>query len=646
MFKISIKILSVQLLIYVISMLAIVFELLVFNSCYIYADSKKGYEEDLISFVLSERNLKREDNPNGKIIERIEIYREDIISKSDPWPLFLNNFHMKTKDQIIKQELLINKGEYWNQDLVDESERNLRSFFILSLSRIIACKSDKPNHVILLIVTKDLWSFRLGMDFLQVGTVMQYFNSQLTEQNFMGLNNQLTLHLDLKQLDLGELSIKDRFVIGQSIVSQRIAGSRFNLTEVVRLTIKGNVPCTGNSEYKYDEWCPSKKKGSLEGFYGVFNLSRPLYSKAAKWAFSLSVSAETTQIRQYRYNSSGHKIPEGEITGVSIRNDAYIKDDEIIALIPRVYDAKAFNSHISLTRSFGTSVKYNLSTRFAFYHIEYNHPGNFAFNSEVTKWHKENILPKSETAAYLSLGFKTFSTKFTKLKNIYTFMLSEDYRLGHFISAEIQPSQNIQDLSHKFLNMIYKSSYSFQYYDNLFSFWLNGSTRWQFHDLKKNETTFADKVVSLGFKNISSRIFKGRIHFQAKSVFLNDMLNISKQFLGSSGIDMLRGYPANFFEGDNLFLANCEYRSQPLSLYTIFWGLVLFYDGGSVYGGEDYNNSNRELPFIYHHSIGMGLRILIPQFNKDTIRIDFGIPLSKDHGSAGTWLSLSFGQAI
>ena len=75
-------------------------------------------------------------------------------------------------------------------------------------------------------------------------------------------------------------------------------------------------------------------------------------------------------------------------------------------------------------------------------------------------------------------------------------------------------------------------------------------------------------------------------------------------------------------------------------------GFAIFYDGGSVYGGQDPLNPNRELPFIYRHSIGLGLRALFPQFDRETFRADFGIPLSSNSGQPGTWLSLSFGQAF
>jgi len=51
----------------------------------------------------------------------------------------------------------------------------------------------------------------------------------------------------------------------------------------------------------------------------------------------------------------------------------------------------------------------------------------------------------------------------------------------------------------------------------------------------------------------------------------------------------------------------------------MYLGAVLFYDGGSLYGGT--KNSG------YVHSAGIGARGVMPQTSAYTYRIDFGLPL-------------------
>ena len=74
-------------------------------------------------------------------------------------------------------------------------------------------------------------------------------------------------------------------------------------------------------------------------------------------------------------------------------------------------------------------------------------------------------------------------------------------------------------------------------------------------------------------------------------------------------------------------------------------GFVVFYDGGATYG--DWQPSNRDVPFAWRQSVGIGARGHFPQFDRESLRIDLGFPINADgRGSFGTWISLSFGQVF
>jgi hypothetical protein len=64
---------------------------------------------------------------------------------------------------------------------------------------------------------------------------------------------------------------------------------------------------------------------------------------------------------------------------------------------------------------------------------------------------------------------------------------------------------------------------------------------------------------------------------------------------------------------------NLEYRTLPLVIESVHIGAVAFYDAGSVYA------SLKNVQF--HQSVGAGLRVLIPQFNRTPFCIDVGFPL-------------------
>ncbi|MGZ3698996.1 MAG: hypothetical protein ACXWP5_12760, partial [Bdellovibrionota bacterium] len=132
------------------------------------------FQEQLIADSMKEHDLQPfVGDPSGATIESILISSNDIVSGSDPWPEFINLFHWRTKDAVIERELLFKKGDIWNPLIAEETERNLRANLVLAAARVVACQGSAPDKVAVLVVTKDLWSFRPGLRFSIVGTQIQ-----------------------------------------------------------------------------------------------------------------------------------------------------------------------------------------------------------------------------------------------------------------------------------------------------------------------------------------------------------------------------------------------------------------------------------------------------------------------------------------
>lgn len=91
---------------------------------------------------------------------------------------------------------------------------------------------------------------------------------------------------------------------------------------------------------------------------------------------------------------------------------------------------------------------------------------------------------------------------------------------------------------------------------------------------------------------------------------------------------------------------NVEYRTVAISLWTLHIGMVAFYDGGSVWGGQDPYKPSEPLVFRYHQGIGMGLRFIFPQFSRSLLRLDFGVPLSVKASPISSRFSLSYEQVF
>ena len=73
-----------------------------------------GYEDRLVEWGLSLHGRALEPNPEGKRLEEVLVASEDVFAPSDPYPLFLNLIHVKTREPVIRREVLLKPGDVWD----------------------------------------------------------------------------------------------------------------------------------------------------------------------------------------------------------------------------------------------------------------------------------------------------------------------------------------------------------------------------------------------------------------------------------------------------------------------------------------------------------------------------------------------------
>jgi hypothetical protein len=603
-------------------------------------DLGKKYEEALIRWAMGQAGLRPDPAPAGKIIERIEIVRENIIADSDPWPNFLNIFHLTTRDHVVRREMLVKQGEVWDAERVAESARNLRKLPILAVVRTAACRSRKPGHVVLLVVTKDLWSIRLNSVFSLVGLTFQTFELNPTEQNFLGLGKQLSLHLSLKQFDLERFRVRDLWSVGAMYADDRLAGTRLALLGWARPVISGAVPCGGSIGDQTGVWCPQSGPGTLEGVDAGIQLGRPLYSLATRWAFNTYFTADIKQVRLYVQGPGG---PELRSASFSVRSRDNGPDR--VVSVPRVYDQQLLASSLNFTRSHGRAIKHDVTSGLYTYSRRFSPPDNFPFEPDVVLAYARTFLPYSEDVSMFFVSYRTHATRFLRLQNIDGFAGSEDFLIGHDVKLELRFAANLTYPEQGFLESRLDAAQRWLLGGDLLTLWLTARSRWQPGiDPLLADDPFTNALLELGINNISPVLGIGRLHAQLSSTLRHNNLDRTSIFLG--GDTGLRGYQSQRFEGQNAVQVNVEYRTQPINLWTLHVGMVLFYDGGGVWGGPDPEAPQRDLSFRFYNSLGLGFRGNFPQFDKGVLRIDLGIPLDPDEPFSGTWFSVAFRQAF
>lgn len=167
----------------------------------------------------------------------------------DSWPFrVLNGIHVKTKDSFIRRTLLMKEGDVFDEDIMKESERNLRKYSFLG-EVTIESRVVGANQVDLYVHTEDQWTLELNAS---AGTSAGYrkFDFDIQESNFLGYG---------KQLGIMRFQDPERTTSGFNYQDPQFLNSRWNYNTVIQ--------------------------SSSDGWRYVTNAIHPFYSLDTKWAY-------------------------------------------------------------------------------------------------------------------------------------------------------------------------------------------------------------------------------------------------------------------------------------------------------------------------------------------------------------------------
>ncbi|MEW6430594.1 MAG: hypothetical protein AB1730_03715 [Myxococcota bacterium] len=539
-----------------------------------------GYEERLITWALETHGRVLEPNPDGKRIEEVLIVQEDIFAPSDPYPLFLNVFHKRTRESVIRREVLLDEGDAWEPSRALETERNLRRLFVLAVVKVVPVKG-KGGGVGLMVVTKDRWSLRLTNSFTLIGSLLQYLALELVEVNFNGWGQRVSVNLVLRL---------DTVSIGQSFIERRLFGSRLYVGETASIVL-------------------NRQTGRPEGTSGSVSFGSPLITLDQRWGGLLTASWNVRKRRVFR--------------GANIWQLPY-PDESGSETVPYVYDARELTTEASGTRSFGRAIKVDLTAALGGYVRQYAAPTESMLSRAQAAWLNDNYLPRSENVTYLSAFARAFPSDFQVLRNVDTYQLSEDYQLGWLVQGGARWAVPLFTPNH-FVELAAAVRYRFLKAGDLFTVALAGGVRLRPGQSPANQRVAAEVV------NYSPEFSGGRFVARVLVDFKwNDLDNRQLLLGGSTG---LRGAYPDELSGRQMVLGNLEYRARAFELWTTWVGVVLFYDVGSAFDAKP----------VFVHTTGVGFRILLPQLNREVLRIDFGFVINGPNPGPDR-LNASWGQ--
>ncbi|HUP57768.1 MAG TPA: BamA/TamA family outer membrane protein, partial [Bdellovibrionota bacterium] len=547
------------------------------------------YEELMVQRALSAQRLRRDPSPAGKRVERVVIVNNDVVAESDLWPTWFNTFHVTTAPDVIERELLFKSGETWAQALVDESARNLRGNLYLATAQIVAAQGQSGG-VVAVVVTKDLWSLRPDFAFSYVGSTLELLEAHPAENNLAGRNKRLGADL---RLDLAT------YLVGLIYEDPRVYGSRFFWQQQTDLI-----------------W--NKDSGKLEGGIASLSFGQPLYSLASEWSWSVALD----------YTKDVYRLFSGP--------DLFEFRTAAGDLVPYSFRRRVIQPSVRATRRYGAHFKHDLTVGWRGLLKKYELPETAApLQAASIAELNDTILPFSEEAGIVFLTYHAFNPEFLRLMNIDTYGLTEDFRLGPDVTSSVGVASRAFGFSSSFIEPSLAARYLWYWGGDLFSIGASASARRQEGVLAGAD--WVNQLASVSATNISAPWWGGwRLHTTAHYTRRARDLNHNFETLG--GDEALRGYPSRYFRGPQEWGANLEVRTRPYTWRATHFGFVGFVDTGDAF--------DHPKAIQVHTSVGVGLRVGVPQFNRPLLRFDFAYPLESIADAEPAYFVAQFGQAF
>jgi hypothetical protein len=528
------------------------------------------YEAEALAQALADLALEVEPTPAGKVLDRIWIMNLEVFGPRTSFLRWFNVFHRTTRWRQVEREVILRPGELWDQDKLQETERKLRDPLFSSLVVVVPVKSPHAGRVDLLVVTRDVWSLRFNSRFEIQEQTFTDLTLSISENNFFGARKQLALVFDMDQSDI---------FVGPLYVDKNIAGTRLQL----RL---------------YGGPLFSRETGELEGSQSSTTFQYPLWSLQERWAAGIGVTHFSGVVRDF------------------IGTDLRLYDDpdtDEVEEVPWRYQQRNVDIETSVTRSFGKRVLHRVSVGHDFHVQRPDVPEDFAFGDTVRDAFVRDVFPRSERTSSLFGRVNIFTADFVAYRDISTYDLSEDARLGPDATVTAGAALELLGSEANFLFASASSSYTQDWSGDGFARVLvSANARLEDGDLIDNRVDVGAKVVTPRVRDLF------RVVAQASASRL--LAERQNRFLTAGGDNGLRGYRIRGFNGQARVLANVELRSMPVALWFARAGAVAFWDVG--HAADTFGDLG------FRHDLGAGVRWLLPQLSPLVYRLDWAIPLT------------------
>jgi hypothetical protein len=534
--------------------------------------------------ALTARGYELDPTPWNKVIGAVRVYNEEVFAEGNRLLKFFNYFHVTTKEATIRAEAVIAAGEVWDQIRVEETGRRLRDPLWTSVVAVIPVRSATPGQVDVLIVTRDIWSLRLNTQYTYQQGKLTDLTMSFAENNFLGRRHVVAAGLTMDQ---GSIAV------GPLFIDKNFLGKHLDLRARVD-AILNRDDLTGDGELH------------SEGTQSTITLSRPLWSLASKWAAGVSFTHRFAIDRQYR--------------GTALRTFDYTEPASMmVTSFGREYTMRRWGTNAYVTRQWGGGLKQQLSLGHSYDHQRPRPLSDFAGDGSARAAFIAGVLPRSEVTSVPFVGYALFTPRYRTLRNITTFDLAEDARIGPDL-----------DVSLGFGLRVLGSDEYFQRFSGLVG-WTVPWARDGFVRVaaglgsRLERGKLIDNSASGSIRAATPAISR-TVRLMAQASLATRWRDTQNRFYAIGSDSGLRGFAINEFIGQRRFSLQVEARTLPYPVWALRLGAVAFYDLG---GAADSLSQ-----MVLYQDAGLGLRVLIPQTSAQLLKIDVAVPL--DGASRGS----------
>jgi outer membrane protein assembly factor BamA len=473
-------------------------------------------------------NVQKQHYVNQIHIEALDVF-DPKIPEYRNWAFrFLNTLHNKTNTSFIRRELLFHEGDIVDDDLLQETERNLRAQDFLGdvsvTQRLVS--SDKVD---IYVNTEDQWTLQINAS---AGKAAGYstFEFSVEEGNFLGLG---------KTVQLGWRQNPERSTYALLYKDPQFFNSRWNYQ--------------------------TSYESNSDGWRYTSDVGKPFYSMDTKWAYGMTWDSGAFATQLYRRSKKVAEIDTDHRTGLFFLARSW----------GQRYDKRKFGVLFN-----ADSVLYPNPARI------------ILPDSAKVKAINKNLQPLDRESYQYGGMFKLDQQRFITKTYLDKFGIIEDFPVGLTAGAFLTRSTNTSsqtDYFQLYSMSQYAVEISPKQYFSLFGEFsgrkhVDGGTSNVFLN------AYAHYYLQMSKFSIGNVTFPRQTLAANLSTLLTKDMDAPFQIsLGEN--EGLRGYNFKSFTGQNRVLFNIEDRIfTPLDFRIVGIGLAAFLDAGYVWSSEEHLN--------------------------------------------------------